>query len=421
MFVPPIIWLIFLFAFGACVGSFLNVVVYRLPREISLVSPPSHCTSCLKHIAWYDNIPILAWFYLGGKCRHCKAPYSIRYAMIELLTAIFFAGFYWLYFVGNVRQNLAGFEQGGWMIYLGHMIVVAVLISSSLIDAELWIIPLHLSYFMAFCGFGLSFFQPYVAGLFPEDYWRIMPYAGVKIASQALGATVGLIISLILVRFKLIKRSFYELEQAEQAWFQQKKDELEGKTKEKPSSTTEKLMELEPPSPTELGVPVNVRHEMMREMTFLAPVFIGALVFWLILGQSGPLNGSFADILSTQKWLSGLSGSLFGFMIGGGIVWLTRILGTLAFGREAMGLGDVHLMAGVGAVLGWITPLLAFFVAPFAGLGWALSRLVLRQTREIPYGPFLSFGTLVVMIYHDPMVRYFIENLINMNGASGPQ
>jgi leader peptidase (prepilin peptidase)/N-methyltransferase len=100
--------------------------------------------------------------------------------------------------------------------------------------------------------------------------------------------------------------------------------------------------------------------------------------------------------------MAALGGSLMGLLVGGGLVWAIRILGSLAFGKEAMGLGDVHLMAGVGAVLGWIDPTLAFFVAPFLGLGWAILGMVAgslfgRHGTALPYGPHLAGATVLVM------------------------
>ncbi|GAJ13021.1 unnamed protein product, partial [marine sediment metagenome] len=97
MAVPDWIWLIFIFAFGCCIGSFLNVVIYRVPRDKSLVMPPSACPACDKHIRFYDNIPLLSWLLLGRKCRYCKAPISPRYFVVELLTALVFAGLFVLY------------------------------------------------------------------------------------------------------------------------------------------------------------------------------------------------------------------------------------------------------------------------------------------------------------------------------------
>ena len=76
---------------GGAVGSFLNVVVYRLPLGISMVYPPSHCPKCGKPIRWYDNVPILGWIVLRGRCRQCGNPISVRYPMVEAMTATMFA------------------------------------------------------------------------------------------------------------------------------------------------------------------------------------------------------------------------------------------------------------------------------------------------------------------------------------------
>src|SRR5437899_2437299 len=79
------------FVFGLVLGSFLNVCIYRMPRELSVVTPRSACPACGKPIAAYDNIPVLSWLLLRGKCRNCRAPISPRYAVVELLTGILFA------------------------------------------------------------------------------------------------------------------------------------------------------------------------------------------------------------------------------------------------------------------------------------------------------------------------------------------
>ena len=81
-------FILFLFALGACVGSFLNVVVWRLPRGESLSHPPSHCPKCNTPLKWYDNLPVVGWVKLGGKCRTCREPISPRYPIVELVTAV---------------------------------------------------------------------------------------------------------------------------------------------------------------------------------------------------------------------------------------------------------------------------------------------------------------------------------------------
>lgn len=84
---PPPLLAIAIALLGACIGSFLNVVVWRLPRQESVVVPGSHCPRCGTVLAWYDNIPVLSWLLLRARCRHCRAGISVRYPLVELLSA----------------------------------------------------------------------------------------------------------------------------------------------------------------------------------------------------------------------------------------------------------------------------------------------------------------------------------------------
>ncbi len=134
---------------------------------------------------------------------------------------------------------------------------------------------------------------------------------------------------------------------------------------------------------------------------------------WFGLKPAGlaedPVSGAIvATAPGPALWLLALGASAMGALIGGGVVWGVRILGSLAFGKEAMGLGDVHLMAGVGAVLGWIDPVIAFFIAPFFGIAWALlgpllGKLVKLPT-VLPYGPHLALATVLV-VYAKPLIE----------------
>lgn len=116
-----------LFLFGACLGSFANVVIYRLPKGESVVSPRSSCGSCQKMIPFYDNIPILSWFILGGKCRNCKVRYSFRYPLVEFIMAGLFALAY--HFVGP-----------SWYL-LEILFLVFGLVTVSFIDIDHFILP----------------------------------------------------------------------------------------------------------------------------------------------------------------------------------------------------------------------------------------------------------------------------------------
>ena len=156
---PLWILLVFIFAFGCCIGSFLNVVIYRLPREKSLVRPPSFCPSCGRHIRFYDNIPLVSWLALRAKCRYCKSPISPRYFVIELLTGLVFVSLFILYFVVRIQHfeidgqvGVAAFLRGGWFVYLLHIILLSALIAVSAIDVELWLIPVVVCWFATLAG-----------------------------------------------------------------------------------------------------------------------------------------------------------------------------------------------------------------------------------------------------------------------------
>src|SRR6185312_12576382 len=98
-------WSAVFFVFGCIVGSFLNVVIHRMPLGQSIVTPPSHCPHCKYSIPWFLNIPLFTWLYLGGKCANCRAPISARYFLVELLTGITFLAC-WLFF-GSISPWLA--------------------------------------------------------------------------------------------------------------------------------------------------------------------------------------------------------------------------------------------------------------------------------------------------------------------------
>ena len=85
---------IFIFCLGAIIGSFLNVCIYRIPKDYSLIVPSSFCPNCKSPIKWFDNIPLISYIILGGKCRNCKEKISIRYLIVELINAILFVLLY---------------------------------------------------------------------------------------------------------------------------------------------------------------------------------------------------------------------------------------------------------------------------------------------------------------------------------------
>ena len=187
---------------GALIGSFLNVVIWRLPRDESIVSPGSRCPACEHPIAAYDNLPVVSWLLLRGRCRHCGAPISPRYPLVELLTAVAFA----------IVVAVRGFDSG----LVLELPFVACLIALAGIDYDHQLLPNRIVYPMAAYGAVAAFAVD--RGDFPEHlaaaagaflfllvvlvaYPRGMGMGDVKLAG-AMGLYLGLsIIPSMLVAF----------------------------------------------------------------------------------------------------------------------------------------------------------------------------------------------------------------------------
>ena len=372
------IWYLFVFSMGCCIGSFLNVVIYRMPRGRSLVKPGSACPGCGKAIRFYDNIPLLSWIALGGKCRNCKVSILPRYFTIELLTGLVFAGLFYLYFYSNLHAGIGSVFDGGWFIYLLTVILLSALIAASAIDLELWIIPLSVCWFVTVVGLVGSSVGVYIIDPNVIRGYALLPSASVETGALALGGGVGLAISLVLLSLGIIKQSYEGSGELESCGY--------------------------PGGPGD-EEQFNHRLEMCKEIVFLLPVIACSVLFYFLLVKKG-FMGEWWLNFSQKPVIAGFLGSLWGYFVGCGIVWGTRIFGTLGFGKEAMGLGDVHLMGGAGAIIGGVLVFVAFFAAPFFGLGWAFFQMFFKKTRQIPYGPFLSLGILVVIILHDRIFNY---------------
>lgn len=198
------------FFFGACVGSFLNVCIYRIPREESVVRPRSHCPGCGRLIAWHDNIPLVSYLVLKAKCRHCGIAISPRYFIVELLTALLFLavwnkhGFlsatphyelvviFWLVLSGLILGTFVDFEH---MILpdrvtIGGMVagVLLSIAAPALHDADSWSTSLIRSVIGLAVGFGSLFFVGEIGRwIFKKD---AMGFGDVKLMG-AIGAFFG--------------------------------------------------------------------------------------------------------------------------------------------------------------------------------------------------------------------------------------
>lgn len=133
-------------AIGLAVGSFLNVCIHRLPRRQSLSSPPSRCPHCGAGIRWYDNVPVVSWLALGGKCRGCRAPISIRYPAVEIVTALVWIAIVWMTPVSPLLAS--------------RLVLATALIVLFMIDLEHQLLPNAITLPGILIGFAFSFVAP---------------------------------------------------------------------------------------------------------------------------------------------------------------------------------------------------------------------------------------------------------------------
>ena len=386
---------VFVFVIGSCVGSFLNVLIYRLPRHISIVRPGSYCPKCNHPIIWYDNIPLLSWLLLRRLCRHCGQSISATYPLVELVTATLFTLLYAAYMVIGLREDMPPFASGpgpaDWAVLALHLWLIAALLAASVIDLRLSIIPLSITSLTAGVALVLH-------GLFPQP--MLWPVSG-STAGLTIGGCLGLIISAVLLRLGIFRATFQLA--AESGFVRGSRPRRQKRTHCSVVSNRQESSAIAPAA-------INPRVEIMHEILYLIPAIALGIVGWFVASADTSL-ALLWKALTGNGHFNALIGSLFGLLVAGGIVWLTRILGTLAFGREAMGLGDVHLMAAAGAVLAWLGPVLAFFIAPFFGLLAAILIAVRHRRGELPYGPWLSLGLLTVMLFQDKIWAYLKPGL----------
>ncbi|WP_428389721.1 prepilin peptidase [Mucisphaera sp.] len=359
----------FVLTLGLCVGSFLNVVILRLPEGLSVVHPPSRCPRCGYRLAACQNVPVLSWLLLRGRCAGCSKPISVQYPLIELAFGVMALGLCWW----QIHRYSGELPFGLVVELLSPMLVVQVwllacLLAATVIDARYYMIPLVLCWSPFLVA--AVVFPGSVAGGWPA----VGPWVGTGWVEPVMGLTLGVLVSMALLRMGVLKPSFADYEEVMQA--------ITGRAADTDVAGENALYP-------------HARREMLKEIAFLVPPAVG-FVLGLSVASAAPVSG----------WLGALAGVLAGAAMGAGLVWGTRILGSLAFGKEAMGLGDVHLMAGVGAVLGWLDVTVAFFVAPFLGLlGTAvftgLASLKSARARVIPYGPYLAGASVIALVAGD--------------------
>jgi leader peptidase (prepilin peptidase)/N-methyltransferase len=187
-----VLW-VFSGLYGLLVGSFLNVCIFRLPRNcMSIRGPRSRCPGCSRGIAWYDNVPVLSWLLLRGRCRHCGRRISPRYVLVELLTGVLLAWAGWRALYGS--PGLTGMQQA--LKFAVESSFVSALLVSAFIDLEFRILPDEITLRGLAVGLGVSALWPF---LHPEAGRLVVPGTGlaltqphlVSLGASAIGALAG--------------------------------------------------------------------------------------------------------------------------------------------------------------------------------------------------------------------------------------
>jgi len=340
------------FVIGACIGSFLNVVIYRLPNGLRVNEPRrSFCPACKRQIPFYLNIPLVSWVMLGGKCRWCGASISFRYFLVELLTAFVFLAV-WLH----------AFSAQGWGATLALWSFVALLIAATYIDLDHFIIPDSITLGGLGAGLVASFFFPALHG--EDSMWRGLVMA---LAGAALG--YGLLWLVVLMGKMMFGKIAHQF------------DEPVPFTISQPGGE-------ETPILIKLG-----DHEYDWQEVFFREwdrmeMDVDSLA---IDGASREIRESFHVVPD-------------GFEIDGEKVSLETVKtvsGTVRSAvvpREAMGFGDVKFIAMIGAFLGWQAVLFTIFSASVIGAVVGVAQKIgLRETwsRPLPFGPYLALGAFL--------------------------
>jgi prepilin signal peptidase PulO-like enzyme (type II secretory pathway) len=366
LLVPHLVALVFAFAFGASAGSFINVVAWRMPLNMSIVSPPSRCPTCGYRLRWMDNLPVLGYLRLKGRCAACGIGIPVHYVLIEVCIGVMFAAVYAVLFLPKYGSFWYPVGQGWWDAQglarsTPALIVVLFTLSSlaamTLADARTFHIPLAIPTLASVVAFLGWLVQSGVAG--PVSHPWPVDLPAWPLQAAGIGGLIGVLISAVLLKTGTLKPSFADYDHYV-----------------KPGETFAQYP--------------HSRREVARELLFLSPAAALASAgylasAWILPWISG--GGQHAPL-----WLQSFGACAVGFVAGGAIIWVVRIAVTFVLDVEAMGLGDVHLMACVGAAFGWRAVVVGFIVAPFIGLAWWLANLARHAPMRVPFGPSLAIG-----------------------------
>ena len=362
--VPPHFWSLVFFSFGCVVGSFLNVCIYRIPLNESVVSPPSHCPHCNYSIPWFLNVPLVTWLYLRGKCANCSAPISIRYFLVEFLTGLTFLAC-WLKF-GDQSALLA----------LAYCLLLAGFIVATFIDLEHFIIPDEVTIGGIVVGFICSFIVPQLHEANAPSQSLLRSFAGIAVGG---GLVYG-----ILRGGKLL--------------FGRQKIELAAGSKIICTETCLKLPDHDIPYEelfyrnSDVIVLEGKRVEMIDRCFQETSVRLTPKT--LVMGDSQ---------FNTEE-----------------VPYFEATTNAITLPREAMGFGDVKFMAAIGAFLGWPAVIFSLMVSSIIGAFVGIA-LILARRREwssrLPYGPYIALAATIWMFSGANVQEWWIQKLQELGTA----
>ena len=355
------------FAIGACIGSFLNVVIYRVPNGLSVNEPRrSFCPKCKTQIPIWLNIPLVTWLMLRGRCKWCGAPIAFRYFLVELLTAICFLA---LFQHGIARYDLQG--------VVALWVLAALLIAATFIDFDHFIIPDSITIGGTVAGLLASFAIPALHG---ETIWWKGGLIGI------LGAATGFsFLWLIVLMGKILFGKIHH------RWEEQVEFEISQPGGE------------EAPILIRLGEHTYEwgdvffrkwdRLELETHELFFDDVKQEFETF-RVLGDCLEVDGNRVELDTVKK--------------------VTGKITSAVVPREAMGFGDVKFMAMIGAFLGWQAAVFTIFAASVVGaIIGLLQKGVFREqwSRPLPFGPYLALGAFV-WIFTGPTLWFWYVGLL---------
>ena len=359
--VPFHFWTFILFVFGAMVGSFLNVCIYRMPIGKSVVSPPSHCPHCGYSIPFYLNVPILTWLMLRGECANCRAPISPRYLLVELITGLMFVGCW----IGYGRETPA--------VALIYCIVIAGLIVATFIDLAHFIIPDEIT-------IGGTMFGIICSAAVPRLHEETSHLKG--LVWGIVGAAAGALLVEIV-------------RQAGKLAFGRMKIALPGAAHVLFGEHGVVLPDREIPYE-------DIFYRKSDTIRFhAARLELADRCFMNVDVSLGPLG------LKVGEQAFAPDANLY----------MEVVTDKMIFPREAMGFGDVKFMAAIGAFLGWQATLFSLVVSSFIGaVVGSLMILSKRHERShpIPYGPYIAAAAALWLFAGEELVGLFLRFVVGI-------